>query len=229
MNKKKILAVILSVLLVMPISAYAKGNENNSVNKEQKVVTESNQGKGATVKVLKEVNKDQKQQEIATFKIELKNKHETMTALRQQTIELKKQIEDEKTKLEGILEDIKSGAKTLPQDQLTLLLAKVSSLKTDAAVVKTTGIINKDAVDAQSKVQSKDFNNALASLDKVIAKFQARLAALQKLKSDLVDIMAIGSLATVPATEQVPEADSAVNPTTTTTTSTDTATTQITN
>jgi ABC-type transporter Mla subunit MlaD len=66
-------------------------------------------------------------------------------------------------------------------------------------------------------VNKRDFNNALASLDKVIAKFQARLDALKKLNTDLDEMLATAELAAAPAspsTEDSPTPSPASSPTT---------------
>lgn len=220
MKKQKLMALVLSVLLLMPTVAFAKGNPHNEtkeIKDKPKVVTEEKQKQQQTnnevkksekkaneVKQNNEVKKDEKKQQIEAFKTQMKVKHETMKQIRQQTVELKKQIQVNKTELNSIMTDIKAGKKTLSEDMLNSLLLKADALKVDSNEVKATAGINKDAIDAQSKVNKKDFNNALSALDKVIVKLQGRLDALKKLNVDLNDALAIAKLATEPASPTTP-------------------------
>lgn len=213
MKKTKIMAIALTVLLVLPSGAYAKGSPNKqSGNKHLTVSEEKKQSdsqinnsqsssNGSKEKQNNEAKRDEKKQEIETFKTNMKAKHETMKQIRGETITLKKQIDTKTVQLKSIINDIKAGDKTLPEDMLTSLLSKADSLKIDSDGLKRTSGIGKDVTDAQEKVNKKDFNNALSSLDTVIAKLQARLDALKKLNSDLDDALAIATLATTPAVD----------------------------
>lgn len=250
MNKPKIMAILLTVLLVLPSSVYAKENPNKqSGNKPSIISEEKKQSNSQTVKeepVKKldntakqdnansqsssnesiqkqnnEAKRDEKKQQIEAFKTSMKAKHETMKQIRGETITLKKQIETKTVQLKSIINDIKAGNKTLPEDMLTSLLSKADSLKIDSEGLKSTSSIGKDITDTQEKVNKKDFTNALSSLDTVIAKLQARLDALKKLNSDLDDALAIANLATTPA---VADSSTAVQNDTTTNSSTPTNT-----
>jgi chromosome segregation ATPase len=202
--------------MLMPTVAYAKGNSHDSANKGGQIVSEVNKKttetkisndlkvKDSTENVEKKKNEEQrieKKTQIEAFKTQMKIKHETMKDISKQTILLKKQVQTKSSELKTILNDIKEGKKTLPQDMLTALLAKSENLKIDAKELKATSDINKHLSDTQDKVNKKDFNNALSSLDNVILKLQARLDALKKLNTDLDSALAIANLATVPVPE----------------------------
>lgn len=213
MKKKKTIALILSVILLLPTAAYAKGNNQKSGNDKTEVTSTErpSESKNTTVtsatkpaetekkdnakaqekKSENEAKKQDKKTQIEDFKASMKVKHETMKELKTKTIEVKKQVVAKKTELRAILEDIKSGKKVLPQDLLDALIAKADNLKLHSEEVKASGDINKEVVDTQEKVKKQDFNNALASMDKVIAKLQTRLTALENLNKDLDDTLVI--------------------------------------
>lgn len=223
MKKKKIMALILSVMLLLPTAAYAKGNNQKAGNDKAAVTEKKDNAKTQEKKSENQAKKDDKKAQIEAFKAQMKLKHETMKDLREKTKVVKMQVEAKKTELSAILEDIKSGKKALPQDLLDQLIAKADALKLDSEEVKASGNINKDVVDTQDKVKKQDFNNALASMDKVIGKMQTRLTALENLNKDLDDELAIARQATVQEDETntpTTAADTTTNITTGDTTST---------
>lgn len=208
MKKGKLLALVLSVVLLVPTAAYAKGNSKAQENSKAKVVTEQKkenvkekknevdkevkkENNGAEKKQANEIKRDEKKEQIAAFKEAMKAKHETMKAIKQETIEIKRQIQDKKVKLEAILNDIKEGNKEISEENLKALLEKVESFKNHTKEVKATEDVNKNVEETQDKINKKDFNNALASLDKVIAKLQARLDALKQLNADIDAALAL--------------------------------------
>ncbi|GLC29418.1 Atg14 domain-containing protein [Clostridium omnivorum] len=220
MNKKKILALTLSVLLLLPSTAFAKGKDNsegkgNSVkqevqNKKSEDKTnvqntsastnaQQNKGKGEEHKQEAQEKKDAKKEQIAQFKTDMKAKHEQMKQLRTQTIALRKQVEQKKEQLSSIIADLESGKKTLSEEMLNSLLALSQNLLTDTEKVKETAEINTEVSNTEQKVKGADFNNALASMDKVIAKMQSRLDALNKLNADLDAALKIANMAVAPA------------------------------
>lgn len=217
MNNKKLIAVVMSALILMPTAAFAKGNPNSNAAKGQQQIVNKDKGqvqstsadkeaskagnenKGAVQKQANEDKKDAKKQEIEAFKAQIKAKHDTMSQIRKQTIALRQQIEVKTESLTAIINDIEAGKKTLPQDMLDELLLKSQNLKSDTDAVKATSEISKEVSDTQDKVNKQDFNNALASLDKVISKLQARLDALKKLNADLDEVLAIANMAVAPA------------------------------
>lgn len=194
MNRKKIIALVMSCLMLVPTSVYAKGNKNSSLHNGNNIKVE---------KVKKnEEKKEDKKAQIETFKAQMKIKHETMKELRQQIKEVRQEIEKKTAQLAQISEDIKSGNKTFPQDALSTMLSKSEDLNADSSKLKSTAEASSDVNDAQSKVNKKDFNNALASMDKVIAKMQARLDALKKLNSDLDAVLKTANSVDVPSQDQ---------------------------
>ena len=221
MNSKKIIVLKLVVSMLIPSVAFAKNNSdhgksnvNTSVQSQNSTINESDsqssskntgakqatQNNGQANKQTNTEKKDTKKQEIATFKSQIRAKHETMTNLRKQIIAEKQAIDTKSTQLNAIITDIESGKKTLPTDDLNTLLSEAQKLKDDSSAVKATSGVASEVNDAQSNINKKDFNNALASLDKVIAKLQARLAALKQLNSDLDTVLALANKATVPST-----------------------------
>lgn len=248
MNKKKVLSLVLSALLLMPGAVYAKENKdvhgkpameqkasevikattNEQVQKqgmhiEDTAKTEkleapaasSEKGKGEEHKQAAQQNRDEKRAQIEAFKTAMKSRHEEMKKLRQETIALRQTIEQKTEKLAGIISDLQSGKKTLSEDMLNSLLAAAQNLKVDEEQIKETAEISTEAKDTQARVKGADFNNALASMDKVIAKYQKRLAALKQLDVDLDEALKIAEQAVVP----VP-ADTATTTTPTSTTTT---------
>lgn len=207
MNRKKIIALVMSCMMLVPTAVYAKGNKNSSLNNGKNIAVEK-------VKKNEEKREDKKAQ-VEAFKAQVKAKHETMKELRQQIKEERQEIEKKTAQLSQIIGDIKSGNKTLPQDVLNTLLSKSEELNSDSNQVKSTAEVNNDVNDAQSKVNKKDFNNALNSMDKVIAKMQARLDALKKLNADLDEVLKTASATTAPSqaqtTSNVTNSDSTSN------------------
>ncbi|MBC8061144.1 MAG: hypothetical protein H7Y18_10805 [Clostridiaceae bacterium] len=210
MKKTKIMAIALTALLVIPSGVYAKENSNNKSANKPSIVSEqkkenikkldnnSKQDTSNSQNLKNEAKRDEKKQQIETFKTNMKAKHETMKQIRGETITLKKQIEKKTVQLKTIINDINAGNKTLSEDMLTSLLSKADTLKIDSDGLKSTSSIGKDVTNVQDKVNKKDFTNALSSLDTVIAKLQARLDALKKLNSDLDDALVITNQATTP-------------------------------
>jgi hypothetical protein len=242
MNKKRILSLTLSLLLLMPGAAYAKENKNNQgkSSAEQKVVETKKATEKVEVKDSKstaekakekvqekkqeaEQNRDEKKAQIEAFKTSMKTKHEQMKAIRQETKVLRQQIEKKTEQLSVIINDLQSGKKTLPEDLLNSLLAIAQNLKLDGEELKLTAVISTEASETQARVKGADFNNALASMDKVITKYQKRLDALKQLNADLDDALKIANLATIPAPSQEETQPEAETPTDTTTSETPTA------
>jgi chromosome segregation ATPase len=237
MNKKRIVSLVLSLLVILPTTAYAKGNDYGKMaDKVGKVIENKNttkaedtkkdeaktkvdnkdaaKSKGEEKKAENEQKKEDKKQQIEAFKTAMKAKHEEMKQIQAETKKVKQEVEQKKEQLSAIINDLQSGKKTLPEDQLNALLAAAQNLKVDAEEVKATAEISTEVNDTQAKVKGQDFNNALASMDKVITKLQKRLEALKQLSADLDKALEIGNLATVPA----PTTDTTQNSSTGTTT-----------
>lgn len=240
MNKKKLIAMVMTSVMLLPTVVQAKGNSHNEGNNEQSMVSQqkahNNGQENSNVgskndsnednKEESQQNKDAKKQQIETFKTQIRAKHETMKQIKQQTKAVRQEIESKTSQLNSIIKDIEAGKKTLSADMLNALLSKSQNLNIDSSAVKATSEIKSEVSDAQDKINKKDFNNALSSLDKVIAKLQARLDALQQLNSDLNEVLAIANLATAPAptTSSVPT-ENQTNTNTNTNTNTTTNTT----
>ncbi|MDD7792742.1 hypothetical protein [Clostridium sp. 'White wine YQ'] len=235
MNKTKLAALVISGVMLTSTAVYAKGkpenpgaNKANVVSQDKNQSSDAKQNNGSAQKEANQAKKDEKKQQISEFKTAMKAKHETMKQIRQQTIQVRQQIEAKTEELNSILEDIKAGNKTLPEDMLNDLLAKAAVLNTSSGEVKATTGVSTVEADTQDKVEKKDFSNALASMDKVIAKLQARLDALNKLNSNLDDALAIARQAAAPAKEDPSTSTGQTSPTDTTTpsdTTTDTSNT----
>jgi chromosome segregation ATPase len=246
MNNKKIISLVLSVLMVLPATVYAKGNKENDkkengngivqfVDKMQKDLNSyiqhkdgnnsDSENKNQEVKQVDQQSKDAKKQEIEQFKAQMQAKHEQMSTIRQQTIEQKNQIEQKKAQLKSIVSDLLAGKKTLSDDMVQSLITASEDLKKDAELINATAEIKNEINDTQDKINKKDFNNALTSMDKVIARLQQRLDALKKLNADLDAALAIANNAVVPAPTTTPDP---TNTNTTTTTGTDTTQTSTT-
>jgi|GEM_PF-2581545 len=246
MNSKKIISLALSVLMVLPATAYAKGNKENDkkekgnnivqfVDKMQKDLNnyfqhkdENNnndsEDKDQEYKKDNNQNQDAKKQEIAQFKAQMQAKHEQMKTIRQQTYDQKRQIEQKKEQLRSVVNDLLAGKKTLSDDMVQSLIAASENLKKDADQINATAEIKNEVNDAQEKVNKKDFNNALASMDKVIARLQTRLDALKQLNADLDKVLAIANNAAAPAPAATVTTTDTTNTAATTQTSTTTST-----
>jgi chromosome segregation ATPase len=238
MKRQRIIALTMTVLLLIPTIAYAKGNNDKEKATKTTIVEqkETNKGKPDETKTTApqgksdqqkaetgqakadehKDKKDAKKAEIEAFKEAMKLKHKTMTQLKNETQELKKQVELKKEELKATLEELKSGAKTLPEDQLNKLISLAQNLVTDGEKLKETAKIETGAVEEQAKAGG--FNNALNALETVIGKMQLRLDALKKLNTHIDAMLAIASEATVPTQ---PVADT-TTPTSTPTTGTTT-------
>lgn len=129
----------------------------------------------------------------------MKSKHELMKTLREETIALRKDIEQKTKKLSSLLADLQAGKKTLSEEMLTSLMATAQNIKIDVEELKITAEISTEAKDTQSKAIALDFNNALASMDKIIAKYQKRLDSLKALNSDLDKVLELSNLAVSPS------------------------------
>lgn len=227
MKNQKLLAIVLTGLLLLPTTAFAKGNPHSSNSGTTQTVNEqkaqpsqaqnkagsnssnssksqnsskaSGSTKGSEQKQENQANREAKKQEIENFKTQMKAKHETMKQIREQVIQLKQQAETKSEQLKSIMTEIDAGTKTLSDDMVTALLSKTDTIKSDSDALKNTAGINKNVSDTQDKVNKKDFNNALSSMDNVIARLQARLDALKKLNADLDDALSIANLAAEPA------------------------------
>lgn len=215
MNKKKILSLTLALVMILPTTSFAKGNDSSRKNGnvvKQEVQTIKNEDdskeeakiKGEEHKQEAEKNRTEKKKQIEEFKTAMRTKHEKMNELRTQTKDLRHQVKQKRDQLSTILNDIQSGKKTLSEDMLSSLLTLSQSLQADGEQIKATAKINTEVTDTEEKVKGLDFNNALASMDKVIAKMQARFDALNKLNSDLDASLKIANLAVAPAVETAP-------------------------
>jgi chromosome segregation ATPase len=232
MNKRKTLSLVLSLLMLVPGTAYAKESKTapgkpanaqqvvelkkEKVQEQKKVVedqrklkqansevksadTEVGKSKGQEHKQEAQQNKDEKKTQIDIFKASMKEKQIEMKAKRQETITLRKDVEQKTEQLSAILGDLQAGKKTLSEKDLNDLLAASGNLKADELAIKETAELSTEARETQARVKDIDFNNALASMDKVIAKYQKRLDALKQLDADLDAALQIANKATVPS------------------------------
>lgn len=211
MNNKRLLSLVLSALLMVPTAVYAKENKNVQAKPDDKKVVEQKKEvdpkaakpeaskNGQDQKQEAQEKKDDKKVQIEAFKTSMKTKHEQMKTLREETISLRKEVAKKTEQLSAILADLQSGRKTISEEMLASLLASAQNLKADTEEVKETAEIGTEAKDTQEKVKGADFSNALASMDKVIAKYQKRLDALKTLSADLDKALQIANLAAAPA------------------------------
>jgi chromosome segregation ATPase len=211
MNNKRLLSLVLSVLIMLPTAVYAKENKNVQAKPEDKKVVEQKKEidpkaakpeaskNGQEQKQDAQGKRDEKKEQIDAFKTSMKEKHTQMKTLREETIALRKEVAKKTEQLSSILADLQSGKKTISEEMLASLLASAQNLKADTEEIKETADLGTEAKDTQEKVKGADFNNALASMDKVIAKYQKRLDALKKLNIDLDKALQIANLAVAPA------------------------------
>ncbi|MDP4089613.1 MAG: hypothetical protein Q8930_10145, partial [Bacillota bacterium] len=201
MRSKKVLSLTLALLIISTTTAFAKGNDKGQAKgkSDSKVVQQDKVSTGEAKKQEAQQKKADKKDQIEAFKTGMREKHAAMKDLKDQIKTLKDQIQQERQQLEKILAQLKSGEKTLPPDMLTQLMTAADNLKLDVEDVKDTVEVDSEVKDTQEKVEKQDFNNALASMDKVIAKFQHRLDALKQLKADLDAALAIVNNAAAPA------------------------------
>lgn len=225
MKKTKIMALTISALLLMPSAAFAKGNDKSSEKKPQdKPVVESKAStsqvkteKQETQKSTENVNntenskkeaaqqkKEENKQAVDEFKAAIKTRHETMKANTVKSMELKKEIAQKRAKLSSILDAIKEGKLTLTQDELDKLTKAAEALKVAGEKVSSLDEINNEVAETQEQVKGKKFEAALAALDKVIAKQEQRIIALQELSNSLDILLGIAETATPVAEEQTP-------------------------
>lgn len=235
--RNKIIALVLTGIMLMPTVSYAKGQkENPNAKSKAKVETQVKNAKAASKVKQKSVTKakNTKAKEnkavIAQFKAQIKAKHEIMKANTKKLVELRKQINAKKEELSSILDAIKAGTKTLAPDQLELLISKADIVKENADEIKTLPTVDSDIENTQKDINGKKFQAALSSLDKVIAKQEAKYAKLVELNNSLDALLAIARQAqpvvnnTTPTTDNTSTTPSTTSSDTTTSTSTTTTT-----
>jgi DNA repair exonuclease SbcCD ATPase subunit len=242
MKTNKVVSLIIVGIMLMPSTmVYAKGNDQahgKSAQAKQQVTqvqttqsnsTEVTHGKGnsqaqnssansvgVSKKEEAQANRDNKKQEIAAFKSQIKSLHTQMTALRQQIIPLQKEVGQKKEQLQTILQQLESGEKTLPADILNTLITESQKLVGDGKDLKATSGVTSDATESENNLKGGKFGNAVTSLNNVIAKFQARLTALKQLNADLDAMLAIANQATTPAPTESTQPNTSTGDTTTT-------------
>lgn len=255
MKTNKVVSLIIAGLMLMPSTmVYAKGNDQEhgkgsrakhqitQVQTTQSNSTDVVHGKGdsqeqdsnennlgASKKEEEKAKRDNKQQDIATFKSQIRALHTQMTSLRRQIIPLQKEVGQKKEQLQTILQQLESGEKTLPADMLNTLITQSQKLIGDGNNLKTTSGVTSDATESQNNLKGGKFGNAVTSLNNVIAKFEARLTALKQLNSDLDAMLVIANQATIPVPETSPTTPSptdSTQPTTSTGDTSNTTTTQ---
>jgi len=192
--KSKIIAILLTGMMLMPTVAYAKGETQvpqgkSEVNTqfENKLVKMEGSLKDLKIKGSEFKNNS----DIEAFISSLKAKHEIMMANTKKSIELKKQISVKKQELASILAAIKAGTKSLPADQLTLLTSKSKLLKENIDKIKILPGICSEEKNTQENIKGKRFKGAITSLDKVIANQEARYAKLVELNANMDTLLAI--------------------------------------
>lgn len=235
--RNKIIALVLTGMILMPTVSYAKGqNENPNAKSKAKVEAKVKNAKAKTTSKVKQKSvtktKNTKAKEnktaIAQFKAQIKAKHEIMKANTKKLVELRKQINAKKEELSSILDAIKAGTKTLAPDQLELLISKADIVKENADEIKALPTVNSDVENTQKDINGKKFQAALSSLDKVIAKQEAKYAKLVQLNNSLDALLAIARQAqpvvnnTTPTTDNTSTTPSTTSSDTTTSTSTTT-------
>ncbi|GFP76977.1 hypothetical protein [Clostridium fungisolvens] len=253
MKTNKVVSLIIAGLMLMPSTmVYAKGNDHQehgkgSQAKQQITQVQNTQSNSAAVvhgkgdsqeqdsnennlgsnkKEEEKAKRDNKQQDIAAFKSQIKSLHTQMAALRQQIIPLQKEVGQKKEQLQTILQQLESGEKTLPADMLNTLITESQKLIGDGTDLKATSGVTSDATESENNLKGGKFGNAVTSLNNVIAKFQARLTALKQLNSDLDAMLVIANQATTPAPETSTTSPAPTDSTQPTTQPTDGTTTQ---
>lgn len=201
--KKRIIAILITMILLVPTTVYAKNTNNNGKgNDNMNTTTEQNKEKGSPNSNDNTEKKNQNKDRVAEnktnqeqFKTSLKAKHSIMKENISKTNSLKKEISSEKQELAKILEEIKAGSKTLNSDDFNLLITKSASLRESVSTIQNLPEINSDVKSAGSDIKIGKYETALASLDKVIANQEDRYAKLLSLKSTLDDLLAIAKQA----------------------------------
>lgn len=208
MKNKKVIAIVLTALLLIPTTAFAKGpkekDNGNGNGKGTKVETpkEKDKGKSDNGDKGKKDNtgkNDDKKAEHDAFKTQLKEKLAIMKENTKKSVELKKQIEIKGEEIAAILKDIQDGKKTLTTEQMDALLAQSEIVKADVEALNNYKYIKSDVNETEENVKGKKYEGALAALDRVIAKQQGRIVVLEKLNSDLGALLDIAKQAQVPA------------------------------
>lgn len=205
--KKKIIAVLITMILLVPTTVYAKNTNNNGKgNDNMNTTTEQDKEKGSPNSNDNTEKKNQNKARVSEnkadqeqFKASLKAKHKIMKENISKTNTLKKEISLEKQELAKILEEIKAGSKTLNSDDFNLLITKSASLRESVSTIQNLPEINSDVKSAGNDIKTGKYETALVSLDKVIAKQEDRYSKLLSLKNSLDDLLAIAKQA-VPVT-----------------------------
>ena len=192
---KKIIALVLTGIMLVPTAVFAEGKKETNNGKAEIHTNIQNSTSKTETNKQEDKAKGNKSQENKTasqeFKIQIRAKHEIMKGNTKKINELKKQVNTKRKELSSILEAIKAGTKTLSADQLNVLTTKADALKQVVKDVKALPAIKADVENTQEDINVNKFESALASLDKVIAKQEARYAKLEELSSKLDELLAI--------------------------------------
>lgn len=192
---KKIIALVLTGIMLVPTAVFAEGNKGTNKGKAEIETKIQNSTSTAETNEQEDKAKENKSQENKAasqeFKAQIRAKHEIMKANTKKINELKKQVNTKREELSSILEAIKAGTKTLSADQLNILTTKAAALKQVVQEVKSLPALKADVENTQEDIKVSKFEAALASLDKVIAKQEARYAKLQELSSKLDELLVI--------------------------------------
>jgi hypothetical protein len=231
MRKNRIMAIVMTVVVLTPSAAYARGNEKAQEAKErtkpvieQKSTVEKNspvpaakaeqERNGAqqmkngvqskkieaqTKSVEAQEKASEKKEAVQNFRKAMQEKREEIKKLTAESSALRREIGKKREELEAILEELIAGTKTLSDELLAQLIDEASDLKEIGDIVKSLNSINDEVVAAEDKIKEKNFDSALASLDRVIAKQQQRLEALKELNKSIDRLLEIARQAQVPA------------------------------
>jgi sortase (surface protein transpeptidase) len=85
MNKKRVIALLIAVLTLIPTTSFAKTNSNQASNNAREAVNAA-KGNGADQKQQNQEQRDAKKAQIEAFKTEMKAKHEIIKQLRLERI-----------------------------------------------------------------------------------------------------------------------------------------------
>ena len=201
MNKlnRKILTAIVIASMVVPMTTVMAAQKESA--------KPSVQNAGAVKKQeVKEKVSDLKEKHEA-FKLEMKANKETIKQNNEDLQAVRKEIVSKKQEINKILEGLIENKKVIPSDLLAAIKAQQAVIKADLQAVNSgKGSLDKASKEAVEQVKGNNAEGVVKGLDNVIAKQEARLAALKKLNGDLDVLVKLVKQTQSLATEPVAEA-----------------------
>jgi minor extracellular protease Epr len=188
----------------LPVAA-AKAEEVRKAAQQKKDEVQSMKIEAQTKNVEAQEKSAEKKEAVQDFRKTIKDKQAEIKELSGESSALRIDIGKKREELDAILEELVAGTKTLSDELLAHLIDEAAELKGIGDIVKSLNGINDEVVAAEDKIKEKNFDSALAALDRVTAKQQQRLEALKELNKGIDRLLEIARQAQIPAEDDAEE------------------------